>query len=1521
MRRVVSQKLRRCASSPSAFGGTCYQASTKASSRMKCEAQKSPTASSRRLKRSKTDVDGQQAVTTPPSDRRASPASSPERTTSSATPSWVRNTLHYNEERVQQLANLLSGVPGDIASPVSETPSTGAGYLSSGAKSVEEQLRQPGCQSTDRRRPAKSGTPVLSRDRPTNANRDASAATRRQGKNTYMGASLLNKNWSSILLDLPKDSATAALVRNLLSLPTARMHSQGHACASSSHSAGTTPEQETLSALLRASRLHWHVTSQCAAPFLLSSSVEKPLGDNVHHLCVVASALEASLKSLREADGAPAQSSNGAATTAAKVQKTTAVVDAADKHDTHVTGEAMRDSVGAAQQRKEWQHTCVTKYSQLLTELLTRLITELAAYNSQQQQRQQQKRSLSSSQVRIDVLLSAVLSLLHALDICAISPEELPDPAAYGRTENASSQHTSATVAIQCSLLEQLCAEVVVAMTQPNSTLSSSGERSETSADRFHALPSPVAAVLSTRKQLTNLQAKLKVLPSSSSGQGCIQGVVSITFLFYVVVLRRALAEEVSAVHATVSVTPDGANSKETTGPQRQGIIFSGNEMVELAKQAETLLTLLHPQQDLSQAALATMQHRTTSPALSNFLSLLWRHSTKVQAAQSRWSRASSSSISTDASRASKGHTDTASPSATLLSPASRFWEQHPTHLALLLSSYYDLLAVSGELLPMALDDASAEPSSKATLDLSWVVPYYSRVIRIGMALQMDAALLAAAHLGLEAFAPRSPDTPLEKVVALRLKSRRAKKLNSSSATGRSDAGVTRAAVKGSGSDADARDKSAGTNDEQCAETDDPSRHWARVFRLSGGVRVACCETLYRAVVNMATLCSSDRTAAARLVSAGNGAAAARDSSPSASFRSSSAHNTTPPAIVLVHAVSRVLFCVPRTEYLLGLYTDELLSAEAAAEQSRRVYIACGGVFLWLRELSPPFDTQFARTAPPDTPSAAAVAEAALPAKAKAVMWLVCGTTKANALEAAFFLTYLLYHWPSLTRYHYQQPLQPQAHGQGVCSHAAAHEGASPFMRALSADGVAAAMPPTPVDSFISATAAESYVAETLFFLQHDTASLLRHVRITDRFHYFSGEKRDKTKLMEESALQRRHVTSTLSVVRAYEQQPNFVWMPLETAQEVLFQLSHFPGLLVPATPEGGTGAALTGLRSEGDEEAESAKVMGSHGHAGVQAYTKVQVGTITCTFARAHGYLVRRLHVLGGILREYRSLLLSSPSPHDKPTLPGSASPPPRVESSTLTRGQQNLTSTKASATPSSFSSHLVANAAHAPQDECHRRNNYRWANPWATMLREDFASLPAEMEGSPTWTIGVLRTMERMELMMYDAHRRGLFMNVAKSQRQYRLQKQMQSNEMEPSGLNGVTSPEEEDDERDGGMSELHEASHITARKPLAHEICVTRASRYVPLGVALDGNGCVLRVQETVSAPTAAGASYGETEEVTSPFAAALARCPAGRIAPAEVIGHRITAVDGVAVENGRAVAAQVQDKTTFALTFEE
>jgi hypothetical protein len=1370
-------------------------------------------------------------------------------------PSWVRSALHYDAGKVQRLANLFTGAAEDNLTAIPENTSTKPYRTTSiVAKSVEEQLRDPLYQVKSK---GSNSTGIKSagasnRSQKFSARRHASSssATVRAVRDAREEWSLI-ENWTSALLS-STNASVATVVKELLSIEGAVRQ-----VLNDSSNNNTAAEQESLSAFLKDSRLHWQLTSTEAALFLLPVSGDGACGVRATHLlCLAASALEAGMRSFVKADKA-----------------TTRTAAAAD------------NSVA------DWRLRCGARYCQLLSKLLAALTMQLVKLNDPQH-------SLAVLQMRQDVLLSALMALLHASAISAAVCNRSGGSAALRETV----EHPVATVTEHYALLVQLCVEVSRTVDLQCVASISLARAGVGSPEHNSPLQSYVRSASSLSKQLANLQSKLITISRSGVGHSCVQGVTSALFLFCVSILRIDVAAEGAALRAASEppLAPESSAEQlqksmsllekkiETPRPLLRSL--TGEERVWLASHAEKLLGMLHPKPDMSCAALASMQHRTTSTPLSVLLASLWRYSVKVHGARAlRVPTEASASLRSVPLSSNEGiKSDSSAFAATaLVSSSSRFWERHPAHVALLLRSYVDLLtAVCSDLLPRVLQPVSAgSDSSSTSVDVAWVLPFASRVIRMGMSMQMDTTLLAAAHLDLEASAPRTPSTPLEKVVASRHKARLA--AGAFSRKGRKT-GKEEPTPCDSGSTA--LPKSLSVEVRKDLSLDEGSTAlWSRVLRLSGGLRVGCCETLYRAVVDLTSLCLQNPSVEERFVShRGRPAVAAGRSGP--------------PAVVLIEAVSRVLFCVPRTEYLLGLYTDDSLSADAAIEQSRRVYTACTGVFMWLRELSPSFGSHFTNTTSA-TPPAADAASAAQDAR----VWLVCGTSKANALEAAFFATYLLHHWPSIARSRHPPPQQLS---QPRESHEQVHEYTSPLAQVLSADGSYYALAPAPVDSLLTPSTAEAYVAETLLHLQHDTAGLLRHLRTTDRFYHFSGEMKDKTKLMKEEALQRRHVASTLSVVVAYQKQPNFVWMPLEAVQEVVFELHNFPKLLTASE----TAASASSLLNPGENRVRDVSGASVSPDSGVREYAKVQVGSTTCTFARAHGYLVRRLHVLSGILREYRSMLLksaASPSQEDE----GEEKSPP--------------TSTYSAAAPSfraskSFYATLQANAAHSPNEEGHRRNNYNWAHPWALMLREDFARLPAEVEGTPRWGVGVLRVMERMELVMQDTYQQGLFINVVRTQQQYKLQKRVNA------GSNNELHQNSMKAEKDDECVDYDEVKG-RERPLMKQELRVTRASAFVPLGVVLDGKGYVLRVQERVSVPitgdlenaaAVAGSrmSHLDVEEVASPFAVALASASGGVVVPRHVMGGRVTAVDGVLVSGGREVATQVRDKVDFVLTIE-
>lgn len=1444
MRRLIHPTSVRRATTTSALLAKQRPASTVAPPRKRDAVSKRPKAA-HQASANAANVDGKAAQ----KDEAVQPSNTAASLSSS---SWVQNTLHYDAAKVQQLADVFTGaaIPPTAAAASVRGKRRGSSAL---RNIIEETLRQPSAVKGGTLQTKKTVTQARA-----SRQRDEGASSRKEQSHTAMKPHSSVLKWTSALL-ASSSAAVARLVQEVVTVHTSPRQQISEAIIPSSPTQdGRTNDKdaeqhEALRALLSSSRVQWQLTTTAsAAPELLATTATtSSCVDDVHRLCLLASALESAVKAL----GEPGET-------------------------------AMLSEMKQAIQ--DLKTTMSREYERLLHKLTVSLTDALRLHMSS---------NGDSREMRLDVLLSALLSLLHAKEKCGRNVQRMTaQETATDRLESKARQTFSGS-SPEAEEMEQLCTCVSLLVSQWANTAATTTAPAQppTTSDTTRTVALYAASASSLASQLLKMEARLRVGVAGqfTCGQGGFQSVISTLFLFCVVVVRVAAAMQIDAARSTVeaALQNDGSSTPTTAAVQhdrstqvrdRTGLIH-GSEAVHLISQAESLRDLLHPLPEASaQAAQSNRNYRSTSTALSVSLSMLWRYSTRVRAAEVKLRR-SGRPANSEASVASNTPTATAAP--LYVSAQSQFWERNSAHVALLLRCYYELVATSSELLPLVLGAAS----TAVDVDISWVLPFYSRVLRTGMNLQLDATLLSVAHLGLEAVEPRSPHTPLEKVVAARRKVR--------NGTQRSISMASQLPMSDSGATGTLPASTAAVAGEEAAQ-------WAHVARLSGGVRVVCCEVLYRAVIDIITFCAQP------------------SSSPAASARFFSKHydrssSSTSPAVALVQATARIFFCMPRLEYVLGLYTDAILSAEAAVEQSRRVHTACVGVFLWLRELSPSFSSNFK-----DLTKEQPVQEAAVSGGGRGGgEWLVCGTTMANAMEAAFFTTYVLHHWPS----------QAGATRQGSVSHTRHNSSsgttttADPLMRAWVVDGVAAPMFPAAVDSLLSRSTAQSYVAQALFLLQHNTASLLRHLRTTRRFHHFTGELYDKSGLMAEPALQRRHVASTLSVVFAYQKQPNFVWMPLSTVQGVLFEMAEFPQLLSTATTSAEKSVTalwelpgeVDGEQVEREDDRPAVKRFNSSSSSSsssTREYPKVQVEGVTVTFARAHSYLVRRLHVVSGILREYRSLLQHSSA------------------SMALEGGEEASSPSSLLALSSdTLQASLSHNAAHAPDDEGHRRNNHRWAHQWATMLREDFTRLPAEMEGTPRPAAGVLRVLQRMELVMFDTHQHGLFISVVKSQQQYQAQRRR----------------------RHGGDEAVEgEAAHLTNASPsnATHvsdaaapregndrqretwEVVVSRASVRVPLGVSLNSSGHILRVQETVSAPATSadehssatrseGVSTEEEGEIASPVAVALSNCSAGGLRGASAaVGRRVCAVDGVAVTSGREVAAQVRGKTVFTLTLE-
>ncbi|KAK7199793.1 hypothetical protein NESM_000026200 [Novymonas esmeraldas] len=994
---------------------------------------------------------------------------------------------------------------------------------------------------------------------------------------------------------------------------------------------------------------------------------------------------------------------------------------------------------------------------------------------------------------RIDLIPLALLSVVVSADVCAFNMAKLP---------HADGSAHASSLARLGEQLPRLCLEVGRVFPQ----LASGGPLASTMSTW-----TPTARLLEHfygTRFVSTLAAQTRALvrrPLRASD--CLPALQTTLFICVMAIARRAVAGSTGSTTAAAAAAPSAlAEPDPARVPQdaETSALLSAEELSQLAAHVEHMWRDVEPCLTIAPGELIQLQHRTTHTALNVSLATWWRAAAAaaVIAPKRKPAKAAASTLPLPV-RGSRG-ADTDETSAGRRMAA--YWRGHPEHVAALLCSYATLLF----------------ECRAAVVATGWVnvastesyVSFYGRVVRVGLGLQLGGTCLAAVELGIEPRAPPTPSTPLARWGALRVQMRRRRQ--------RSGDGVRAA---GSGE----LDEAAVPHPLPAADAADAVL-WARVHRLCGGVRVAATELLYSAVVE---LCQSRSDSAAVRDDAG------QPSSPS-------------PAMALVHSVSRTFFAIPRQQYLFGGHVDD----EAGEEECRRVYAACLGVLVWMRELAPPFGVR-------DD-----VAPRASSGGSGAATWLVCGTSSDVALDASYFLSYYLHHWPSAA---------------SRCPPAAR----SALEKTLTADGVGGVVgPPSTCGSRVTSAVAEEYVKEALFQLQHDTARQLHHLRTAGRLHYFTGQLRDRAMLIDDAALRQRHVRSTLAVVQAHHVQPTLLWMPLSQAQELVFVLAQYPHLLRASADSRATGGAdsLDNDRDDGggDGVAAAAAAAASAG-AGAVSYAPVLVGDITCTFARLHGFLVKRLHVLGGILREYRSLLLECATARD-------------TDGATV------------AAAPSSFVAALQQNATHSPQLATHRQNNHVWAYAWATQLREEFPQLAAQMEGAPRWADGVLRVLDRLERTMSETHRHGLFINVVKAQQEYQQRRR-------GSGKAPLSLPS-------GGDVAQAETREGPGERV---ELTVRRDSARVPLGVALDGNARVLRVEAEVRLP--ANTPDVEGEMVDAPLAAALRQQEAvlGHIEGADgrgggVVGWRVLRVDGEDVGTGRDVAAQVHGKETFTLLFE-
>ncbi|CAG9580315.1 conserved hypothetical protein [Leishmania major strain Friedlin] len=1168
---------------------------------------------------------------------------------------------------------------------------------------------------------------------------------------------------------------------------------------------------EVLTALLSDSRLGHYMKDPSLAPARFSTEETLPGATLVtlHALAIMASAFEASLLAFRRIAAALAQESKTAPP---------------GQTERSVCGQKEGDQE-TPQAASAWRCESVGEYSCLLTKLLRMFAEELAVVS------QPSFPVSHASGARLDLLFLAVLSLMKSADECAHiagkpSPGDGAATASVGgfRAECVSDQ------------LQHLCLQVSILCSRWSSTAARTLATPGLQLEHFCS----TSSLSLVARQAKKLQMRMRVRSPASWLEGYLPALQSMVLVYYVSILRRMIAMESAAVNAACRDAPPSVNA-EGVGAQLEGdatasLYLTGDERVQLAKDVEMLWGEIKPKRVLSSAEVSHLQHRTVHTALNVSLATWWKAAAGI---------AASASSSTP------------------------YWNQTPQHITALLCSYNSLLTECRSALSVfvarSASETTALPSASATVssmspDLSWFVPFHSRLLRVGLDLQLEATLFAALHLGIEPRAPPTPATPIAKWI----ESRHIQRLRRRGASG------------------------GATTKLKSSETATADASWARVYRLCGGLRVAATELLYCAITDVCSQVAEKPQSRADngSLSPPNGPSWSQRGSlsPATSANTRDSGSASPLAAALVNAVSRTFFAVPRMQYLFAHYTDATYTGRASEEECRRVYAACLGVLLWLRELAPPFGVRFgeSQVAPSVPHSSDLLHGAAPPRKSCREEWQVCGTTSAIAMDGAFFLAYYLYHWPGETGRH-----------AAVSSDRGTEAERTALDVALASDGVVSGMSCPSVAHLLTGATAVEYTKEMLFQLQHDTARQLQHLRATNRLHHFSGELQDKTKLLEDSNLRQRHVTSTLSVVQAHRKQPTLLWMPLTQVQEMVFLFDQYPQLFrcIDSAPRCGT---------RGDaEENRGGEVAPSDG---IREYPKVHVGDITCTFSRVHGYLVKRLHVLSGILREYRSILLES-APHDA------------IDSHAISNDSSASVTTP---TKSSFRGWLLDNARCSPQLAVHRRNNYEWAHVWAMQLHEELPRLPAQMEGAPRWASGVVRTLDRMERTMIDTHQKGLFINVVKSQRQYRELQRARSGAPSPTSAKAAI-PADATEEK-------------CVVEPQLHDLVVRRDSERIPLGLVLDGAARILRVQMKVARPAvvADGSDEAEGDLLESPFACALAQQqqegqhPLGLSNRAgafvDVVGWRVLRVDGNAVRTGRDVAAQVRDKIEFTVTLQ-
>ncbi|XQJ29719.1 hypothetical protein NXY56_005779 [Leishmania guyanensis] len=1360
------------------------------------------------LKPAAASNENTQAGSTPPRGaaqaRSGGTTNTPRPVSSSA--QWVEGTLQYDVAKVRHLAKVFAGVEA-VAGRSRRTTSV--------EQHLRRRQRRNGPAALSQR---KHGSRQVSYSDQRNCNADVTSNKNATGESGDEGRrSPSMTTLASALLTLTPSRFTDlvhSLVRVHFSIQPPSTGIQ--AKTPSSYEAA-----EVLTSLLTVSRLEHYMRDPSIAPLQLSEETLAASADDVvslHSLSILASALEASVVAF-------------SSTNVALVQEASTAIPGQAGRNAHEPKEDGQHMSQAGVEASAWRGEKVVAYSSLLIHLV-HAFTECLAVLTES--------SFSGSRasfVRMDLLLLAVFSLMKVADVCAYKAGR--SSPGDGATAACVERFSAENVAEQ---LQCLCLQLSVVCHRLSSSMVMTWTTSERKLDHFRGIPFLWFVV----RQATQLRMQMQVLNTAPPFAGCVAALQNLIFIYYVSILRCVIAADSASMNAHCSdVTPrvderGTARAVETSaqpdGRAAASACLTGAEKVQLAKRVELLWADMKPKPVISPAELSDLQHRTVHTALNVSLATWWK---------------------------------SAAATAASAFPSSSYWSQRPQHMATLLGSYNSLLAECRAALPVLSAYSAAQtaalPSETATASsvsssLSWFVPFHSRLIRVGLDLQVEATVLAALHLGIEPRAPPTPATPIAKWIA----SRHRQRLRRRGASGGAESKVMPNDAAGAGAS------------------------WGRVYRLCGGVRVAATELLYSAIEEVC--CRVEE----RPLSKATSSSLSPPLHPSASRRpslssttcanSGGVGSTSALAVALVNSVSRTFFAVPRMQYLFGYYTDATYTDRAAEEECRRVYAACLGVLVWLRELAPPFGVRageppVARLVPPSSDVVRAAAGCHEP---RAEDWLVCGTTSAIAMDGAFFVTYYLYHWPGQT-----------GHPAGVSSAHGPQAERTAHDVALSFDGVFNGVPGPSISPLLTGATAVEYTKEMLFRLQHDTARQLRHLRATGRLHYFTGELQDKTKLLKDSTLRQRHVTSTLSVVQAHRKQPTLLWMPLGQAQEMVFLFDQYPRLFRCIDP-----APSHGIRGVANEESDGGVMPPD----GLREYPKVHVGDITCTFARVHGYLVKRLHVLSGILREYRSILLES-------SLHGA------IDSHTISHGPS---ASVVAPMTSSFRGRLLDNATHSPQLEMHRRNNYEWAHVWAMQLHEEFPRLPARMEGAPRWSSGVMQMLERMERTMNDTHKQGLFINVVKSQQQYRELQRARS-------ASPLPLPAEE-------AVLVDRTKGTSIEGPQVRDVVVQRDSERVPLGVVLDGDAKILRVQTMVTRPSGVADNSDEAEGdlLVSPFARALAQQQQeGQRLPgvsyrvgsfADVVGWRVLRVDGTAVYTGRDVAAQVRGKTEFTVTLQ-